>query len=218
MVPAKVRPAVPDPPQLEYTLWRGFRGNYGWDVGANCGQSVSAMASAFTRFTCFEPCPGSFEYLGETRPWADVRQVALSDHDGEVELAYPSAELKETGQLATPGLQGMEWEPQDWSAAERVTVPCRTADSLARELGRPDFIKVDTEGHEVVVLRGAGWLLAQGRTSFLVEFHSPHNHAECEEMLRHAGYYIEVVRHPHYQEGGHMWLQHGWVRAFPPRR
>jgi len=212
-----IRPAVPDPPVLEFPLWRGFHGIYGWDVGANCGQSISAMSAAFVRFTCFEPCQESFEYLVHRRPWLDAKQLALSDHNGELELAFPAAEQKETGQLVTPGLAGMEWEPPDWDAVEKVTVPCRTADSLVAELGDiPDFMKVDTEGHEVAVLRGARSLLAAGCTDFLVEFHSPANHQECEHMLCKSGYRTEVVRHPYYDLESPMWYQHGWLRAFRP--
>jgi FkbM family methyltransferase len=208
-----VRPAVPDPPALEFPLWRGFSGKYGWDVGANCGQSISAMNTAFERFTCFEPCQSSFEYLQRTRPWADVLQLALSDRDGRLELAFPADEQKETGQLVTPGLKGMEWEPPDWDAVERVVVSCRTADWMATVLGMPDFVKVDTEGHEVHVLYGAGTLLAAG-TNFLIEFHSPENHVACERILQDAGYSIEVVRHPYYDVESPMWHQHGWLRAF----
>jgi len=40
---------------------------------------------------------------------------------------------------------------------------------LARELGLPDFMKIDTEGHEAAVLDGAQEILAEGRTDLLIE-------------------------------------------------
>lgn len=213
-----VRPAVPDPPELGSQLWWGFTGTYAWDVGANCGQSIPYLRMFHGgRFTCFEPCRESYEWTKKLFfPDCDVRQVALSDHDGELELAFPGQEQRETGQLCTPGLKGMEWSPPDWSVIPTVTVPCRTADSLAAELGLPDFIKVDTEGHESYVLDGAAKILAEGTTRFLIEFHSPGNHSACLRALAAAGYSTETVRHPHYRERSKMWKQHGWIRAFPP--
>lgn len=213
-----IRPAVPDPAEVAAQLWEGFGGGYGWDVGANCGQSVSAMLQLFTRFTCFEPCAGSYEFVLKFLPGVDVRQLAVSDHDGELELAYPADEQRETGQLVTIGTPGMEWTPADWSTAERITVPCRTADSLAVELGPPDFMKVDTEGHEAFVMRGAPQIMGAGLTDFLIEFHSPGNYRYCLHRLKTCGYRIEVVRHPHYPEDSAMWHQHGWIRAFAPGR
>lgn len=213
-----VRPAVPDPPENSQALWAPFHGNYGWDVGANCGQSIATMQWLFGRVTSFEPSRESYEYLMTMYPFSrkDILWLALSDHDGELELAYPVAEQKETGQLCTIGINGMEWEPADWGAVERVTVPCRSADSLAEELGVPDFMKIDTEGHEVFVIKGAAGIIAAGKTDFLIEFHSPENRATCEVMLQGAGYTVKMMRHPHYEEGSAMWYQHGWMQAFRP--
>jgi FkbM family methyltransferase len=216
-----VRPSVPDPPPVEYKLWDGFRGETGWDVGANCGQTVLSMAFDFSRIFAFEPSPDSFEYmersLARHRIPATLMNIALSDHDGELVLAYPAEEQKETGQLVTVGIKGMEWEPKDWEAVEKVTVPCRTVDSLASELGVPDFMKIDTEGHEFLVLQGAPKVVEHGHTDMLIEFHSPENHHNCLFLLECAGYRLETVRHPFYAPESTMWYQHGWVKAFSPR-
>lgn len=213
-----VRPSAPDPPQVANQLWEGFGGAYGWDVGANCGQTVLIMAQLFDRFTCFEPCSDSYAYASQLFGFADIRQVAVSDRDGELELAFPAAEQRETGQLVTIGTSGMEWDPGDWSAVERVTVPCRTADSLAAELGVPDFMKIDTEGHEQAVLCGAQGILKTGKTDFLIEFHSPENYKACRLELEGARYWTKTVRHPNYPPASVMWHQHGWIKAFAPHR
>lgn len=211
-----VRPAVPDPTEIAAQAWWGFRGYYAWDVGANCGQSIVHFKMFHGgRFSFFEPSEDSASYLKRMYSWADVHPIALSDHDGELELAYPAREQRDTGQLVTPGTEGMEWSPPDWSVIPRVTVPCRTADSMVIELGEPDFIKVDTEGHECQVLAGAKRLLARGEVKWLIEFHTPGNLSWCQRELTGAGYVTEIVRHPYYRTGGKMWRQHGWLRAFP---
>lgn len=217
-----VRASLPDPVEIHDRLWRGFRGRVGWDVGANCGQTVTDMAFEFDRIIAFEPCITSFceaqKLVNLHRLNAQLFNVALSDHDGTLDLAYPAQEQLETGQLVTPGLKGMEWEPEDWDVVERVQVVCRMADTFAKNHGFPDFMKVDTEGHEVAVLLGAVGIIARRCTDFLIEFHSPDNHKACEMAMTMAGYEVEIVRHPHYREDSPMWHQHGWIRAFAPRK
>jgi FkbM family methyltransferase len=211
-----VRPAVTDPPEVAERLWSGFGGETGWDVGANCGQSIEVMRQLFRRVVSFEPCPESFSYARAAFPDAEMYQVAVSDHVGMTELAFIEGEQADTGQLVTPGTSGMEWDPGDWNgpgvAAQQV--PCTMLDSWALDLGAPDFVKVDTEGHELMVLLGGMGLLGTGAVSWLVEFHSPLLHGQCEQLLENAGYTVETVRHPHYLPGSRMWSQHGWLKAF----
>lgn len=231
-----VRPAVPDPPEVTSMLWDGFGCGWGgtpavcgWDVGANCGQSIPPMSRLFRRIICFEPHPGSFEYLSKAvsgklwskfgdleDPQIEVHQLAVTDRDGELVLALPPGEQTETGQLVTPGTPDMEWSQKDWSAVPRVTVPGRSADSLAYEFGLPGFIKVDTEGHEAKVMNGAEDILATGMTDWLIEFHSEANSLWCQGALKDAGYKFELYRHPHYRENSRLWKAHGWIRAFAP--
>lgn len=220
-----IRPAVPDPPELSDRLWYGFMGAVAWDVGSNCGQAILEMSWAFDKIVGFEPDPGSYEYAAsyvrKMLPQHNVtlHQVAISSEDGFIELAYPAAEQKETGQLVTIGIKGMEWEPADWDKVERVRVPAITVDTFAQHNGGyPDFMKVDTEGHEVDVLQGAFGLMGNGKTDILLEFHSPENHSACQALLEQKGYRVEVVRHPHYPPESHMFRQHGWLRAFSPSR
>jgi FkbM family methyltransferase len=212
-----VRPAVPDPPEVSERLWAGFSGDVGWDVGANCGQSVPVMRQLFRRVISFEPYQESFDYAKSQLPDAELYRIAVSDHVGQTELALLNGVQADTGQLVTPGTSGMEWDPGDWSGGNVTIrqVPCRTLDALALSLGEPDFVKVDTEGHELRVLLGGAGLLDGGKTSWLVEFHSPSLHDLCEQLLSETGHQVETVRHPHYAPGSPMWHQHGWLRAWP---
>jgi FkbM family methyltransferase len=213
----QVRPAAIDPPEIHERLWAGFGGETGWDVGANCGQSIPVMSRLFRQVVSFEPCQESFDYARHHYPDAEIHQVAVSDHVGETELVLIDGEQAETGQLVTPGTSGMEWDPGNWTGSSVRTrrVPCEMLDSLALKLGEPDFVKVDTEGHELMVLLGGLGLLGSGRVSWLIEFHAGVLRDKCLELLKLNKYDVETVRHPHYAPGSPMYFQHGWLRARP---
>jgi precorrin-6B methylase 2 len=64
-----------------------------------------------------------------------------------------------------------------------------TLDQLSEDLEtRPDLLKIDVEGAELDVLRGADRLLAQRHPHVVVETHGPEVEAGCVEVLRHHGY------------------------------
>lgn len=214
-----MRPAPLDPPEVTHRLWEGFAGHTGWDVGANCGQTLHHMASCFDQVIAFEPAVECLDLLWKTCLDAArtfdktvvVKPIAVSDHDGEVTLAALPDKI-DTGQLVTPGTHGMEWTPDIPEVVAR-TVPCRSLDSLADELASPDFVKVDVEGHEGKVLDGARRLLDLVRPDWLIEFHTPELHNQCQLLLERYGYDVTTIRHPHYRVGGQMYFQHGWLRA-----
>jgi hypothetical protein len=72
----------------------------------------------------------------------------------------------------------------------------------------PSLIKVDVEGEEHEVLRGAVGLLAQHRIQWLIELHGPTQAELCVGLLRSYGYDITaldgsaIVRYPALKEGG----------------
>lgn len=211
-----MRPAPIDPPEIHPTLWDGFEGNVGWDIGANCGQTVSEMLRRFQNVVAFEPAAECRPYLDRLLhhfnfAWCDY---AISDTDGQIQLAALPDKI-DTGQLVTPGTHGMEWSPDVPDAVAR-TVIARTIDSLVEELPPPDFLKIDVEGHELKVLTGAWQTLTDYQPALLIEFHAPELYEQCIQCLLAHGYTnIEPVRHPHYPPGSPMWHQHGWLRVFP---
>lgn len=216
-----IRPAPSDPIEVDAELWAEWCGDIGWDIGANVGQSVKHMTGIFKKIYAFEPNEDALNMLIACEfdeKNVIVEPIAVSDHNGTAVLAaLPS--LADTGQLATPGTHGMEWDPEaGWDSIPHVTVPCRTVDSLAYDLGVPDFIKVDTEGHEGYVLLGAQHVIELARTDWLIEFHTPELRQTCAEQLVAAGYDVETIRHPHYAPNSHMWHQHGWLRCVAPER
>ncbi len=68
-----------------------------------------------------------------------------------------------------------------------------TLDSLARTHPLPFAIKIDVDGGETDILRGAGELLKTGQARWLIETHSVELEAECRAILTAAGYRVTIV-------------------------
>jgi FkbM family methyltransferase len=129
------------------------------DVGANVGVFSSALAkfrSVHTfRHYAFEANPDTFIRLHETVRGlnVDARQLAISDNDGELEFVagavshvFTTVQNRSEYSLQTP----------------TVKVAARRLDSLNLD-GRQMLLKIDVEGHELAVLRGAEGLFQADR-------------------------------------------------------
>ncbi len=72
-----------------------------------------------------------------------------------------------------------------------LEVKCTTLDDFAREHPHPDLVKIDVEGCEAAVVRGAEWLMREVRCSIICEIHTPELGAEVSEIVHARGYKIE---------------------------
>lgn len=217
-------PAVPDPPEIDEVLWNGFGPFFhgdtfsvSFDVGANCGQTLPRIKAFSDIVVAFEPSVESFAYLVEHFRDDDgyrLSPLALSSTSGHVDLVAMEGKI-DTGQLVTAGTPGMEWSEGAESGTVR-SLPCITLDEYVKLTGLfPAFIKIDVEGHEAEVLRGASELLhTQARPQMLIEVHSEQLGREVSELL-FRNYDLDLVRHPHYAYGSLLWRTHFWYRCFP---
>lgn len=137
------------------------------DVGANRGVFTQAALMAGFRVIAFEPVPELAQELWALHPQADgalqVHACALSDRDGDADLhiARNMASLTDDtlfGALEIhPGYTGFGFH-----GTRRV--PVRTLDSLVAAGAVPTtvaLLKVDTEGHDLAVIRGASSVRAE---------------------------------------------------------
>ena len=144
------------------------------DVGANKGAYTFWMRRAVGRagrVVAVEPQPELAAYLrGACRAlrWdnVDVLEAAASDRAGEATLRVP-------GSGPSPGatLESAAAPTAGWRELRCPTV--RLDDALARQ-GRVSVMKVDVEGHELAVFRGAARVLERDRPALLFECEARH--------------------------------------------
>ncbi len=131
------------------------------DVGANLGGYTLLLRQHSARVIAYEPNPelaARLERVFRLSRSVEVRRCALSDISGVAMLRVPSDHGRSTIEAAND-IGGREASP--------VSVEKRRLDDEA--LGDVGFIKVDVEGHELAVLRGAEGLLRACRPALLIE-------------------------------------------------
>ncbi len=142
------------------------------DVGGHLGYYCLLMARIVGpegRVITFEPIQENFDVLKENIELNQAANVvlvnaALGESPGYVSLIRPNAEALSW----TPSAQGYAVEGQQSAS----TVSVNTLDEyLLREGLRPSLIKIDVEGAELHVLRGAMETLQTIRPAVFVEIH-----------------------------------------------
>lgn len=135
-----------------------------FDVGANHGQWAEKCLTHCPQadIHCFELVPDTFQTLEKAMSGSRVRALnafGLSDTESQIEATY------------FPGSDsGSSIEPLPWGL-QSSQVTCRTmrGDDYAAKNGitRINLLKIDTEGHELRVLRGFDGMLSDGKTQVI---------------------------------------------------
>lgn len=134
------------------------------DVGANRGQFALVAARRWprARLICFEPLPDAARVLSRVlaaAPRAEVRNLALSDEAGEVKLHVSRAD--DSSSLLPIGARQSATFPGTEEVGVIGVPAARLDDELdASDLLRPVLLKLDVQGGELRVLRGAAGLLS----------------------------------------------------------
>jgi FkbM family methyltransferase len=153
------------------------------DVGANRGVYTYRLAQLCHRVIAFEPQPDCIEVISAwSPPHVEVQQVALSDRNGVLPFYVPI----EHGRLVTTRASVNRPE----GLYREIEVPIRRLDDYGFADVR--FIKIDVEGHELAVLRGAERTLTTCLPNLLVEVdyrnHEPSAWQTLLNLLRGYGY------------------------------
>ena len=112
-----------------------------------------------------------------------VIPCALSDEKSFTKIHIPSHGCQ-SNVLINYG--GTSFHHQDEIRGEGVHVNCERLDDIYT--GVPSFIKIDVEGHELQVLKGASETIKKYKPSILIEIHNFSEDSEVHQYLKSLGY------------------------------
>jgi FkbM family methyltransferase len=156
-----------------------------YDIGANVG-SYTLLAARLVgpdgSVVAVEPLPANLRYL--------ERHVQLNDLEN-VHIVAAAA----TDRVQTLRFQGTPDRVTSHIAVDGdIIVDGTTVDDLVGAgMGAPDVIKIDVEGAEGDVLRGASRTLASKRPIVFLATHGNAVFEECRAILESADYAVEAI-------------------------
>lgn len=160
-LPAHVRQDIRDRELLSELLARELEsGSDCLDAGAHVGDVIAECARLAPqgRHVAWEPLPELAARIRTRLPDVEVREAALSDRAGDRTFSRIPDDPGWSGFRVRP-LPGRTEAP---SAEELVVATERLDDALPPGV-RPAFLKIDVEGAEAHLLRGAGRTLREHR-------------------------------------------------------
>lgn len=182
-------------------LWRlTDPGDYCLDIGANIGYMTSLLATRAGekgKVFSFEPHPNIFSHLkanlqdwvlnskSQQRAPISIERYAIGAEDGEMLLLEPDG-FRENEGIAF--LSNLDADGQNKMAGHRVQVRC--LDSLLSKKSTFGVIKIDVEGKEHDVLRGATKMLASGRVRDIVYEDFQPFPSNSASLLRYHGFTV----------------------------
>jgi len=155
-----------------------------YDIGANVGfytLLASELVKSKGSVIAFEPLPDNIHYLKkhiEMNKCQNVKifETGVADFTGESFFATNSSRCE--GSIAAAG-------------PLRVNI-IKLDDLVARdEIPVPDYIKIDVEGAELKVLKGAENILSKSSPVIFLATHGQEIHAQCCSYLRSLGYNLK---------------------------
>lgn len=173
------------------------------DVGANMGEFTLFAAKRIRSGTvfAFEPVPSLFSLLNENIALNNFSHVqtfnlALSDNSGHMVMYSSVDSVVHTG--VNEGLGSIfRSDLRNEMVAE---VEVKTLDSLLEGVKRINIIKIDVEGAELLVLRGAQETIRQHKPAILIEINrnalkaAGHTPDMLLDELAELGYRFELIR------------------------
>jgi FkbM family methyltransferase len=176
------------------------------DVGANKGQFAvyARVRWPQARLICFEPLPQPRAKLARvTRGRAEIHDCALGAEPGEGRM-HLATRTDSSSLLALGARQKTIYGMEE---AGELRVPIKRLDAcLSTPLPRPVLLKIDVQGFELEVLKGATDLLPHidavyVEASYVELYEGQALHEEIERYLTEAGFTLAGRYNTHVHQG-----------------
>lgn len=174
------------------------QGDSVYDLGAHQGflaMLASRLINGEGKVYAFEPLPSNFNRMEENIQRNAIKNcvlynVAVSDSSKLVKFSSSQEDVSNTYIKSSPAFQSKSF----------VEVKAVSLDELLEknELTPPDFIKIDVEGAELDVLKGAAKILKVHSPILYLETHNVHNPGidqACINFLTSLNYKVSEILH-----------------------
>lgn len=175
------------------------------DVGAHFG-----LWSLFARrlvgnsgsVVSFEPSPAYDVLLKSTRRYPQIQAVRKGMGSKDERMSFFHQGTATSGSFVHSVTEINQPYAPEVPIEKSETEICRLDSFLGSLAKSPRLIKVDVEGFEVEVLKGATRWLSEGNSTWVIEVHplqlerSGSSPAEVREILRRHGYQVESIDAP----------------------
>lgn len=182
------------------------RGDVVFDIGANVGNYTCMFArlvGSLGEVHAFEPVPPTFKKLRQTVEQNNLNarlylsQYALADKPGCLTMYMP---VNDCSQAALTVHDDLAWSSSHIESFTNCEVGTLDGYINSREIGQIDFVKIDVEGAELLVLQGMESILRRSRPpTLLVEIFAPwtanfnYTPRDLLEFLHQFGYVFYYI-------------------------
>lgn len=170
------------------------------DIGCHLGSVLHDIIdlSPGGRHIAIEPLPYKAERLRRRYPRVDIHQVAVGEDNSTVEFFYNPT---------NSGFSGLKGHGS--GGATSIRVECKRLDDIVPADARIGFIKLDVEGGELAVFRGARRVLSESRPIVLFECTT----SGLEAFGYHAAQIFSLLVD---EQGYRVYLLKDWLSGGPP--
>ena len=178
------------------------KGSVFFDVGANLGQYVymAGRIAGEENIYAFEPNPELSSRLRQIFPKTNVITEALSSSEGTARFKIPLFDERVIHTRGTLRTDHMEHEETN---ARLLDVKLNTLDAFTGKMAakKISMVKIDVEGAEFEVIKGAAATLQEFRPILMVEIEQRHHNepiqakiSSIEKDFAYTCYYLDPIR------------------------
>lgn len=194
---------------FDYLKKLNLEGKTIFDIGAHIGylsMGFSKLTGKSGQVYAFEPNPYNIERFKkhlEINP--EIKNIkiincALSNKKGEEEFVFSPKIEKGASSGSFLNSAHTFWDKDVYEKKigfKRMMVKTKTLDQLYESgeiKNKPDLLKIDIEGAEFLMLKGAKNTIAKYKPTILIEIHSIYNMLIIDKMMLEWNYKIELLK------------------------